>query len=96
MFCSTIALFIIVLSCKEKTSLYKGRQTYLIMKKMDKLPEISMLSKSNLFSLKEKGYKYCELASRFGFSKDSVNRILRIYKTKQVFHPKREVGALAK
>ena len=80
-----MTMFIIVLGCKGKKSVYKGRQTYLTVKKMGKLPKISKLTKSNKVFLKQEGYKNCEIASRFGLSEASEARYCADIKKTQVF-----------
>ena len=53
--------------------------------------KISKLTKSNTVLLKEKGYKNCKIASRFGLSKASISWILSRYKEKaHVFLPKQK------
>ena len=43
-----MTLFIIVLVREGKSSVYKGRQTYLTVKKIGKLPEILKLIKTKV------------------------------------------------
>ena len=63
-----------------------------LVAKMEKLPQISKASKSNVILLKQEGYKNVEISKRLKLSEASVSRILQRNKQNLSLSPLKRSG----